>query len=350
MRLFLAYCDVDDGDLAEVRHFFARSAIDVELVDMQPIAEQIEPVKARRWPRAAYLRLHFDSLFGPEHDRLVYFDADTRVLASLEPLIEADLRGQPVGAVHDFIYYVTGHIHRRRRELYLAQDGPYLQSGVMVFDWPATLATDILGRARQFLKDHPDRCREAPDQDALNAALKDHWTPLDPRWNLHQLYLQFGGRLRPYVEHYTSTKPWARDRPPAWRDAADWYRRELSGTAWADFIPPQGLGDRMSARAAFWRLRYRPHLIEALDRLAPSLRRLVQRIRRGRAAVFDDRGLPWVPRDRRVVEDMATALIAEAQNPDVLLRPPEAVVGERAWHASTPNPRPARSQRRSEPI
>ena len=216
----------------------------------------------------------------------------------------------------------------------------------MVFDWPATLATDILGRARQFLKDYPDCCREAPDQDALNAALKDHWTPLDRRWNLHQLYLQFGGRLTPYVEHYTSTKPWVRGRPPAWRDAADWYRRELSGTAWADFIPPQGLGDRVSARVAFWRLAIFP-TSEALDRVAPSLRRRptypawTRGVERLRATVGSERS----PRSRghghgahrRGAESRRAAKAARA------------VVGERASQAPTPNPRPARGQRRSEP-
>jgi hypothetical protein len=97
----------------------------------------------------------------------IYFDADTRVCVSLEALLNAPLHGAPAGAVHDLIYYLTGNIHRRRRDLFLSANAPYLQSGVMVFDWPLMLRDDYLARARQFLESHPNRCQEAPDQDAL---------------------------------------------------------------------------------------------------------------------------------------------------------------------------------------
>jgi lipopolysaccharide biosynthesis glycosyltransferase len=183
-RLFLVCCDVEDVDLVEAERFFAARGVEVRIL-VPEFAESIATLETR-WPRAAYLRLYFDWIFGPEFDRLVYFDADTRVCASLEPLLTAELGAKPVGAVHDFIYYLTGNIRRRRRDLFLADDAPYLQSGVMVFDWPATLADRSLPRARRFLRAHPDRCWEAPDQDALNAALEDEWTPLDPRWNLHE--------------------------------------------------------------------------------------------------------------------------------------------------------------------
>jgi lipopolysaccharide biosynthesis glycosyltransferase len=237
IRLCLVICDVNAEDQHEAEQFFRDRSIAAEVLVCDELANNIKPI-ATRWPRAAYLRLYFDSIFGPESERLIYFDADTRVCAPLEPLLGANLYGAPVGAAHDFIYYVSGNIKRRRRDLFLAPDAPYLQSGVMIFDWPETLADGGLERARRFLAEHPDRCLEAPDQDALNVAFEGKWTPLDPRWNLHELYLMFGGKLTPYLEHYTSSKPWSRLRPAAWREAAAWYTAELAGTAWADFIPP----------------------------------------------------------------------------------------------------------------
>ena len=319
-ELFLVCCDVAPSDVAEARRFFATRGMQVEILQPTDVIERIQ-VLDTRWPRAAYLRLHFDSLFERRYDRLVYFDADTRVRAPLGPLLGADLRGNPVAAVHDFIYYVTGNIRRRRRDLFLAPDAPYLQSGVMVFDWPLTLDRDLLARARRFLADHPERCLEAPDQDALNATLAESWTPLDPRWNLHELYMTFGGGRRPYLEHYTSTKPWSHQRPAAWLDAAAWYRDELEGTAWEDFVEPQTTVDALLARARFLRFRYGPKVRSVL-RHTHLPARLV-----GPDPELDDQAvLPWAPRNRKVVEAMTEALILEAARCRPPIRPPEAAL------------------------
>ena len=214
-RLFLVVCDVTEEEVAEAQRFFAARDMTVAVI-VPDFVDEITPLAAR-WPRAAYLRLYFDRIFDERWRRLVYLDADTRVCAPLSPLLNADLRGRPIGAVHDFVLYVTGNIHRRRRDLFLADDAPYFQSGVMVFDWAQTLRCDGLAQTRRFLVEHPEACYEAPDQDALNAIFKDRWTPLDPRWNLHETYLMFGRRLQPKLRHFTSNKPWAGNRPRAWR-------------------------------------------------------------------------------------------------------------------------------------
>ena len=320
--LFLVLCDVSPEDVAEAERFFAERKVKAKILTPFEIADRIKPI-GNRWPRAAYLRLYFDSIFGPEYHRLIYFDSDTRVRAPLGPLLEADLRGQPVGAVHDFIYYLTGNIRRRRRDLFLRPDAPYLQSGVMVFDWLATLADGGLARARQFLLDHPERCQEAPDQDALNAVFADKWTPLDPRWNLHETYLMFGGARRPFIEHYTSTKPWSRRRPKAWRDAADWYVSELAGTAWSGFVEPQTARDRLNERLTFAKFRYAPRLRDALAARAPFVLSAMGKTR----ARSEDEELPWAPKSRAHVEAMTEALIEEAAGARSSIRPPESVLG-----------------------
>src|SRR5262249_39981637 len=205
-------------------------------------------------------------------DRLIYFDADTRVCSSLAPLLNADLQGNPVGAVHDFIYYLNpGNISRVRRQLRLANDAPYLQSGVMVFDWPSTLDDGSLNRARDFLALHPDRCQEAPDQNALNVSLEGRWTPLDPRWNLHELSLIFGGNHTPYIEHYTSNKPWSRYHFAAFRNAAEWYNRELAETAWTSFVAKQSAVDVIYTQLLVWRRSWAPKLCRGLTERAPRI-------------------------------------------------------------------------------
>ena len=321
-QLFLVLCDVTEEDVAQARGFFRARDMSVEVVVPDFTDKMMAPLPTR-WPRAAYLRLYFDWLFDQSWRRVVYLDADTRVRAPLSPLLDVDLRGQPVGAVHDFIYYVTGNIHRRRRDLFLADDAPYFQSGVMVFDWKQMLACDGLAEARRFLSEHPEACYEAPDQDALNATFENRWTPLDPTWNLHEIYLMFARRLEPKIMHFTSTKPWSRRRPRAWREAAAWYREELARSPWPDFVEPQGLVDGVRADLQFTLRRYGPHLRRQLLRHAPSV---VRRLRWERRSG----DLPWVPMGARDVEEMTQALIREAAG-GALLRPPEAVLPHGHW-------------------
>lgn len=321
ISLSLVACDVSDDDVAAARAFFADKGVPAEVIVPDFVEEKIRPIN-QRWPRAAYLRLYFDMIFGADVDSLIYFDADTRILASVEPLLTFDMDGYPAAAVHDFVYYLTGNIRRRRRDLFLAEDAPYLQSGVMVFDWPLMLEDGALERARQFLVDHPEGCMEAPDQDALNHALEDKWKPLDPRWNLHETYLNFGGKLKPCLEHYTSTKPWSKRRPPRWADAAAWYREELKGTIWADFIPSQGPGDKINAQVDFLKFRYAPKVRNALAHVAPFALDVLK-VPRERT---DETELPWAPRNSKDVEDMARALVSEAYGERGFIRPPEAVL------------------------
>jgi lipopolysaccharide biosynthesis glycosyltransferase len=318
-KLFLVLCDVTDEDVFKARRFFATRGMSVEIVVPDFTDKMLTPLKTR-WPRAAYLRLYFDWIFDRRWKRVVYLDADTRVCAPLAPLLTADLRGQPIGAVHDFIYYVTGNIHRRRRDLFLADNAPYFQSGVMVFDWHKMLTCEGLAATRRFLREHPEACYEAPDQDALNATFENRWTPLDPRWNMHEFYLMFGGGLQANIMHFTSNKPWSRTRPRAWREAAAWYRRELADS-WPEFVEPQSAWGAMYADLKLALTLYRPRVHDALAKILPFLARSPNKFAHK----------PWVPRQTRDVEDMTRALIMEAEGRCPPLRPPEAILANGHW-------------------
>ena len=326
-QLFLVVCDVSEQDVAHAREFFAKRNMRVEIVVPDFLDDMVQPLKTR-WPRAAYLRLYFDRIFDERWQRILYLDADTRVCAPLAPLLHADLRGEPIGAVHDFIYYVTGNIHRRRKDLGLANDAPYFQSGVMLLDWQRMLQCDGLGDARRFLLEHAEGCYEAPDQDALNGAFEDRWTPLDPRWNLHETYLMFGQRYKPKLMHFTSTKPWSKERTRAWAGASRWYRSELADTPWHDFVESQSVLDALRVELLFRGRVYKPRLLEAAANNVPLLLSLFGRQLRP----YDHTGgfKPWVPRRAQDVEDMTQALIDEASGGPAL-RPPEAILAEGHW-------------------
>lgn len=317
-ELFLITFDVTTVEMTQADEFFHRHQIPVRI-----LAPDLDK-KIKTYPThkgmspAAYIRLYFDKIFEPHWGRIIYFDADTRVCAPLRPLLEADLAGKPLGAVHDFYIYVTGTVQQWRRTIGLAESAPYFNSGVVIFDWPLTLSSQKLVTARRFVIDHPDRCLKY-DQDALNFAFQDAWTPLDPRWNLYDSYFMHGGRLSPYVTHFTGAKPWSRARSPIWREDAKWYREKLRNSPWQDFVERQSPGEYFGLRAKpFGRqvqalaknslLDYAPFVLDWLGK---------ERIR--------IKPPPARPRNSDV-ERMVQALIREAEGRYTRLRPPEVVL------------------------
>ncbi|MEM0986813.1 MAG: glycosyltransferase [Pseudomonadota bacterium] len=323
-------CDVSDADVRDAYAFFDKHKVDAEIVEPDVDALGIKVLQSR-WPRAAYLRLYLDRVFGDDYKRLIYFDADTRVVAPLDGLLSAELRGHPAAAVHDYIYYVSGNIQPRRQKIGLGRYAPYLQSGVMVFDWPKTLSMNILGKARGLIETSPDRFNSCPDQDALNAALEDRWAPLDPRWNMHELYLMHGQKYRPYITHFTSAKPWSRYRQDIWQNAAQWYREQLAGTAWEGFVEDQSFKDRLMRTAKHAKLSLPLHMRSFLGRRAPFILDLM-------GVSFRDQLLPWSPRGSGDVELMVDALVAEAEGNRPNILPPEQVLprATRYWEAFAP--------------
>ena len=301
--------------------FLARQ-MNVKIILAAEIAEEIKTIQGRRWPRAAYLRLYFDKIFGPDVERVIYLDADTRVRTELSPLLNVELYGKPVGAVHDLFYYVTNRIGGRRQVLSLNSDAPYLQSGVMVFDWKLTLDLGILAKARRFIEQYPELCVEAPDQDALNAVLQNKWTPIDPRWNFHESYLMYANAHTAFIEHYTSSKPWTRKRYPAWKSASDWYRQQLSDTDWSDFVNQPSFLESLKLELEFLTYKSGVRFKYFLSDHAPAL---LSRL--GISPCTKDKPQHSVPRSRSDVELITNLAIEEAARLRPPLRPPESVLG-----------------------
>lgn len=133
--------------------------------------------------RANYLRLAIpDALTG--HDRVLYLDADLVIRDDLGPLLRADLRGMPIGAVRDPVNptYESGQALPGWQALGIPGHREYFNSGVLVIDQPAATRADLFGRALDMVAKHPQMLR-LWDQDALNVAAGDRWHRLPGRWN-----------------------------------------------------------------------------------------------------------------------------------------------------------------------
>lgn len=175
---------------------------------------------------AAFLRLLIPELLPEQFERAIYLDSDMVVEADLGQLWDAELGQNAVLAVRDlYIPYLSSMLGLYNwRELGLAPDAPYFNSGLLVMNLRRWRAEDLGGRILRYLSEQGTRINHS-DQEGLNAILAGMWGALDPRWNLTYAYFdqvrfeesEYKEEVRsmrkafvrePYIIHYTHKKPW----------------------------------------------------------------------------------------------------------------------------------------------
>jgi lipopolysaccharide biosynthesis glycosyltransferase len=168
--------------------------------------------------RAMWYRILLPDLL-PDLDQVLYLDADTVVLDSLEPLWATELRGNYVAAVTNVF---EPHHLGRPGQLGLAGPEVYFNTGVLLMDLALMRLDGCTEALRRFALDHEDLLW--PDQDAFNVVLGHRRLELHPRWNcmnsvmhMEQSIDVFGGdavteaRQHPAIRHFEGpsiNKPW----------------------------------------------------------------------------------------------------------------------------------------------
>ncbi len=232
-----------------------------------------------RASRTAYFRILAAELLPASISRVIYLDADVQVTADLARLWAEPQRGLPVLAVRDAgapnVSSARGLLNYR--ELGLAPDLPYFNSGVMTLDLALWREERLAERLLRYLESHAHAIRWW-DQDALNAVLAGRWGELDPRWNQIPQFWEpvadaadpFPAPLRelvirdPWIVHYSTwSKPWH------WgctHPARERFFEVLDRTEWAGWRPRRTFRDTLLWRK--WR----------------SLQRRLQAVRAARSA------------------------------------------------------------------
>ena len=241
---FLLACGVSSDDAEKARSFLKGRGVPTEIFVIED--DRFQQFRVDSYVSAAtYARLLLPQFFDDRWDRLLYLDADTRVVSQLKPLINASLHGKPIGAVHDYLRYMIYGMQECRERLSLRSSSPYFNAGVVCFDWRATVASGLLHKAQAFALESAHLCR-SHDQDALNKAFEGAWTPLDPRWNLMTVAipdevfrLYYPGSIFPYISHFAGPiKPWTANFPERFSHHGAWYRDLLHGSPWPHFAVP----------------------------------------------------------------------------------------------------------------
>lgn len=216
----ICIASLDPLDLpAELRaHDIRLCQIDVgDAFDGMPVTE--------RFSLAAYLRIALPEAFEGQYDRILYLDSDVFVVGdALDSVFDLDLQNCPIGAVTD----ITKLKHPKKPtsdQKALGLDGPYFNSGVMLFDVERFIAV----RVRQ-------RCAEAAqlyqgkpiyfDQTLLNIVLQNERAQMNMGWNWQWPFSRslFECFIDVQIVHFIGDdKPWSdheRKLPLKYRETA----------------------------------------------------------------------------------------------------------------------------------
>jgi lipopolysaccharide biosynthesis glycosyltransferase len=132
--------------------------------------------------RMIYARLLIPFVLPPVVEKVLYLDCDVVVEGDLAALWDFDLGEKALLAVRDRIGSVSsvGDL-QNYRELGIAPDTKYLNSGVLLMNLRKWRDTKISERVLDYLKRHTELMQM--DQEGLNAILFDDWGELPFRWN-----------------------------------------------------------------------------------------------------------------------------------------------------------------------
>ncbi len=218
----------------DVAEFEKRHAIKINLHVHQP--QGFAGLDPHRYTSATFLRLCLPEIIAPDYHRVLYLDSDVLALADIAPLLQSDLKGQPLGAVPE-VKMAPGRgllTDWHRRKLGIGSNADYFNAGVLLFDWQKTLKMQMLDKARTLLLSGRDF--EFLDQDALNLAYKNQWHALPLKWNIEQsaaCYLN----LAPALRHFNhAAKPWDWPQIMAYAPHHQTYVDALEGLALQRFM------------------------------------------------------------------------------------------------------------------
>lgn len=267
VRLDLHVIDVGIGAAgrARLRESWRDERLTVHWHSVDPLALKNLPVSDHLTP-AAYARLFAPRLLPAELGKVIYLDSDLLVLEDLAALWAEPMGDAACLAVPDLgcpwvdcaatlpnyarcRQYLSVHLAiPNYRDVGMAPDAPYFNSGVMVMNLDQWRAADITQGALDILSRNRQHVMFA-DQYALNVVLYQRWRPLSLSWNQGSHIFRYptwqdspfdltslsACRFEPRIVHFTSgAKPWLYGNAHPYRSL---FFAVLDQTAWRGWRP-----------------------------------------------------------------------------------------------------------------
>lgn len=198
------------------------------------------------WNPVIITRLLLDKFLPKTIDRVLYLDGDTIVRDRLDDLYNIDMGKAVIGAG------VEPTVNRDRKEKLVGPNCLYYNSGVLLIDMKKWRKEKTGEKLVDYYRAHDGRLF-APDQDAINGALKGEIYALEPKYNFFNIYTQYPYRYlrklvapaeyfsptefedsvkNPVIIHYLGEeRPWRAGNTHKYRND---YKKYLAMTPWKD--------------------------------------------------------------------------------------------------------------------
>ena len=262
---------VSDKDRAEFQMFLSHHKFSATIID-GILPQKLIDRAPKRFSAAAYLRLVMDKVLDPEYQRVLYLDSDILALAPIQQVLNYNLQGKLLGAVEDYQSFPTrsGAHARHPRSIGLFADSRYFNSGVLLFDWPQTLARNKIAECldRILALTLSNQKMSFPDQDVMNVVFAGEWQRMPARFNLISIVSDYFPQQTVFRHFTRDHKPWHKVIGIGYSGFYEQYLSMLKGTPWVSqietgfprFAPIITLGNFLRQRDSKTRLRYRNYL------------------------------------------------------------------------------------------
>ena len=196
------------------------------------------------WNPVILARLLVGKLIPEIVERILYLDGDTIVRHDLSELWESDMNGCIIGAC------VEPTVDKQRKNKLGLEHSPYFNSGVLLIDLKRWRENKAGERIIEFYREGQGKLF-APDQDAINGALKGEIYILSPKYNFSNTFIFYPYRTikklmegnnfisesaykdskkDPYIIHYLGEeRPWRKGSTHKYKND---YIHYLNKTPW----------------------------------------------------------------------------------------------------------------------
>ncbi len=262
--LFIVVESLEDQAAKAAELFMIKHQIKFELVNFS--LELFRELDTQRYSNASLMRLCLNKIISANYDRVLYLDSDILALQPLSPLLDIDLFGRALGAVPE-VKLTAGRgfiTDRHRRQLGIAPNAEYFNSGVLLLDWHKTRVEKLLEKSYAMLKSRQDF--KFLDQDVLNLTFVDNWHALPLKWNAEQSAICYLD-VQPALRHFNhAAKPWDWPGVMGYEPFHHYYVQALEGLELSSFLQKKKTGNPVLANAEIYLRKSSFHIRKRLQK------------------------------------------------------------------------------------
>lgn len=211
--IYVLYQDIENKSKERIQKL-ENENFEIKFVPMKKGLEAITDRKENKlrcdyFTLTIYFRLFIADMF-PEYDKGIYIDSDVVVPGDISELYNIDLKGNVIGAIHDFSIEGVPELKAYIENVIGVKLENYINSGVLLMDLKKLRDQNFASKFLELLNTYHFDCI-APDQDYINAMCSGKILYIDKSWDIMPDNRK-PAYEKPNLIHYNLfEKPWCYD-------------------------------------------------------------------------------------------------------------------------------------------